>query len=374
MDSFELNKIAGAVLGTVLLMFGINILSEQLFHTGSPETPGYAVEVTEASHGEEAAEPAAEEPIATLLASADADAGVAVFKKCAACHTTEEGGANKVGPNLWNIVNRPLGGVDGFSYSSTMADMGSNGESWSYDALNAFLIKPKDYVNGTKMAFAGIKKASDRANLIAHLRSLSAAPADLPMAEPAGEADMEKDASAGTNEAEAKTEMAANADNMAGESTAESTTGGETAAAMTEQPAAEAAPAAGETAPADGDAGTVLAMIGDADIKAGKKVAKKCAACHAFDEGGKNKVGPPLWGVVNGEIAAMADFKYSDSMKAFAEANGSWSYALLDTYLADPKGTVPKTKMAFAGIRKEADRAALLAYLRTLAADPAPLP
>ena len=382
MDSFELNKIAGAVLGTLLLMFGISILSEQLFHVPEPSTPGYRIEVAAVSSGGEAGEAEVEESIASLLASADAEAGVTVFKKCSACHTAEDGGANKVGPNLWEIVNRPLASVDGFSYSDTMANMGSGGETWSYDALNAFLIRPKDYVSGTKMAFAGLKKPSDRANLIAYLRSLSAAPADLP----AVEETTQQDANAGTAAEEPKTEMAAASAESSEGSTAAPAAGGDKAQmdspAATEAASAEAAPAqteqpaatAAEPASADDAASGVLAMIGDADVEAGGKVARKCVACHSFDEGGKKKVGPPLWGIVNSPIAAAEDFKYSKTMTEFAEANGTWTFALLDAFLADPKGEVPKTKMAFAGVTKEEDRAALLAYLRTLAAEPAPLP
>ncbi|MHA1190497.1 MAG: c-type cytochrome, partial [Alphaproteobacteria bacterium] len=214
MDSFELNKVAGAVLGAVLLIFGISILSEQLFHAEAPETPGYVIEVTEAGHGDEQAGEAAEpeESIASLLASADADAGVSVFKKCAACHTANEGGSNKVGPNLWNIVNRPTASIDGFSYSGPMADLGGGGGTWSFDALNTFLTKPKDFLKGTKMAFAGIKKPGDRANLIAYLRSLSASLVELPavetMMEPAAEGEIEKDANADGHGAAADSDTA----------------------------------------------------------------------------------------------------------------------------------------------------------------------
>ena len=115
-------------------------------------------------------------------------------------------------------------------------------------------------------------------------------------------------------------------------------------------------------------------MIGSQDVAAGEKVAKKCKACHTFDEGGKNKAGPPLWNIVNRPVAAVEDFKYSQAMKDYADGGTAWTYAELDAFLAAPKKHVPKTKMAFSGLRKDADRAAMLAYLRSLSSDPAPLP
>jgi len=139
--------------------------------------------------------------------------------------------------------------------------------------------------------------------------------------------------------------------------------------------APEADPAMAAQATSDAAAASpVLAMIGDMAADDGKKVAKKCAACHSFDEGGKNKVGPPLWGILNRVAGAAETFKYSEAMKSFGENGGVWDYAALDDFLVNPKGKVPKTKMSFAGLKKEKDRAAILAYLRILAGEPAPLP
>ena len=129
-----------------------------------------------------AEEPAdAEEPaedMAAMMASAEEAAGQAVAKKCNACHTFDNGGANKIGPNLWNLVNRQIASVDGYSYSSVLEDMAD--QQWTYDDLNAFLKSPKTYAPGTKMSFAGLKKMDDRANLILYLRSFSDSPAPLP--------------------------------------------------------------------------------------------------------------------------------------------------------------------------------------------------
>jgi cytochrome c len=115
--------------------------------------------------------------IAALLASADQQAGAKVSKKCAACHSFDNGGPNKVGPNLWDIVGKAVAGGEGYKYSGALADMGGD---WSYESLDGFLAKPKDFAPGTKMSFAGLKSAEDRANLIAYLRSLSDNPKPLP--------------------------------------------------------------------------------------------------------------------------------------------------------------------------------------------------
>ncbi|MEZ5810512.1 MAG: cytochrome c family protein [Rhizobiaceae bacterium] len=183
MDSFELNKIIGAVLGTVFIAFSISIVSDAIFSVHAPENPGFLIEAAEAGEGGGGKEEAGPEPIGPLLASADVGKGQAVFKKCAACHTADNGGANKVGPNLWNIVNRPVASHEGFSYSSAMKEHAQGGSAvWDYESLSHFLLAPKKFVKGTAMGFAGLKKIDDRANIIAYLRTLSDSPAPLPEA------------------------------------------------------------------------------------------------------------------------------------------------------------------------------------------------
>jgi cytochrome c len=185
MDSFEFNKIAGAVLGTLLLAFGLGVVSEEFFHSEAPEKPGYAIEVAETG-GEEAqgAETVAV-PIATLLQTADPARGQAAAKPCLACHTFEKGGQNKVGPNLWDIVNRQIASHEGFAYSDELK--AKSGEQWAFEALNSFIHNPKAFAPGTKMTYAGMKKDETRADLIAYLRTLSDNPAPLPPA-PAAQA------------------------------------------------------------------------------------------------------------------------------------------------------------------------------------------
>lgn len=195
MNSFEFNKVIGGLLAAVFIIFSISIASDAIFASPTPEKPGYVIEAAEA----EAAAPGGEEPaavpVAELLANADANAGAAVFKKCTACHSGEKGGPNKVGPDLWDIVNRPIGTHEGFSYSAAMKEFSQGGSVvWDFDHLNHFLASPKGYIKGTAMGFAGVKKDDERANLLAYLHSLSDNPAPLPEAgaapaeAPAGEA------------------------------------------------------------------------------------------------------------------------------------------------------------------------------------------
>jgi cytochrome c len=182
MDSNEVNKLLGGFLGTCFLVFSVGLVSDGLFASPAPEKPGFAIEATEPTAGGGAAAPAAEaKPIADLLGKASADAGAAIFKKCQACHSGEKGGPNKVGPDLWDIVDRPVAEHEGFAYSAGMKDFSKGGqEHWTYDNLNHFITSPKKFVKGTAMGFAGLPKDEDRANVIAYLRTLSDNPKPLP--------------------------------------------------------------------------------------------------------------------------------------------------------------------------------------------------
>jgi cytochrome c len=186
MDSFELNKIVGAVLFTLLVVMSLSIFSEVIYAPAVPEKPGFVIEVAEETTGGAAGAAAAQEPpVAVLLASAKVEAGEAVAKKCVACHNFVEGAGTKVGPDLYNIIDRPIGSVEGFKYSGVMQTAHDEGKKWTYDHLYTFLKSPKADMPGTAMGFAGISKSEDRANLIAYLRTLAESPVPLPEPEAA---------------------------------------------------------------------------------------------------------------------------------------------------------------------------------------------
>jgi cytochrome c len=194
MDSFELNKILGAVLGTCLVLLSLNITAGALFAPQKPAKPGYDIVVPE-KPAEDGKPAAPEEPIAKLLASADLKRGEAAAKKCAACHTFQKGGPNLVGPNLWGVVNRPKASVANFNYSQSMR---TKGGAWGFEELNEFLLNPRKVVPGTSMNFPGISRGSERADLILYLNSLSDNPAPLPKAAAAPASPPQQAAQAGT--------------------------------------------------------------------------------------------------------------------------------------------------------------------------------
>jgi len=180
MDSFEINKIIAAILMVALLIIGIGKLSSVIFHVEKPSTPGYSVEVTEAVtvNSESTSETVEEKfDVATLMALGDASSGEKVFKKCAACHSIVKGGENKIGPALYNVVGRQVGGVSDYKYSKALSEYG---KEWSIEELNGFLLKPAKWIKGTKMAYAGLRKESDRASVIKYLNKNSDSPLQLP--------------------------------------------------------------------------------------------------------------------------------------------------------------------------------------------------
>jgi cytochrome c len=190
------NTIAGWILGAGIVALGATIVTGEMFSAERPEKMGYPIEGVTGVAAEGAAE--AEKPAAFYLASADPNKGSEVFKKCTACHNADKGGANGTGPNLWGVVDGPIGKrVPGFSYSPALSGKGGN---WTWDNLFAWLKSPRDFAPGTKMTFAGLSSPQDRANVIAFLNSKSDAPKPMPAAPPAG-ADK---ASPAANAAEAK--------------------------------------------------------------------------------------------------------------------------------------------------------------------------
>jgi len=179
MDSFEVNKILGAVLFTCLVLLALNITAGALFTPEPPKKPGYEIAVQEEPAGAPAAAAAAEEPIEQALANADPKRGQQSAKVCLTCHTFEKGGPNKIGPNLWGAVGRKKGSEAGFAYSDAIK---SKGGEWTVDDLNKFLTSPRTYAPGTKMSFAGLPRVNQRADVIAYLNTLSDSPQPLPTA------------------------------------------------------------------------------------------------------------------------------------------------------------------------------------------------
>lgn len=245
------NTIAGWTLFGGIVALGLSSLSAHYFDANKaerPETMGYAIEGVEAEGGSAAA---AVLPIANRLATGDAAKGEAIFAKCKACHTVDQGGANGIGPNLWATVGEAIAmGKGGFAFSDALK---AKGGKWEFAPLDEWLANPKKFADGTKMSFAGIANPQERADLILYLNSKGS---NLPL------------------------------------------------------PAPEAVPAAGAAPAADAAAAPV---VGDA--AAGEKVFAKCKACHTVDPGGANGIGPNLAGVAGASVAGKAGFAFSDALK-----------------------------------------------------------
>ena len=177
MNSFEINKIITSILLVVFLVIGVNKIGDIIFEVKKPQVAVYKVEglattVAASSSGESDTV-----DISALLALGSIEQGKKVFKKCAACHSINEGGGNKIGPKLWNVMFRPVGSVIDYKYSKALS---SYGKEWTWAEMNGFLIKPAKWIKGNKMGFAGLKKEEDRASVILYLNKNSDSPKPLP--------------------------------------------------------------------------------------------------------------------------------------------------------------------------------------------------
>ena len=176
MNGFEINKIIAAIIFTVLVVFGIDKVTDLIFYVEKPKEAAYVVEAPVAKTAVSTAGSGGLN-IKDFLALGDIEHGKAVFKKCSACHVVAKGGKNKIGPALYNVVGRKVGGVDDYKYSKALEGYEKN---WTFEELNGYLIKPAKWIKGTKMAFAGLRKEKDRASVIKYLNQNSDNPLPLP--------------------------------------------------------------------------------------------------------------------------------------------------------------------------------------------------
>ena len=175
MNSFEINKIITAILVTVLVVFGIGKISDIIFDKDKTDIVAYKVEAPEGEALQASAESSVD--IAALLAMGDIAHGEKVYKKCKACHSIKQGGGNKIGPALWNVIFRPVGSITDYKYSKALS---SYGKEWTWEEMNGFLIKPSKWIPNSKMGFAGLKSEKDRASVILYLNQNSDNPKELP--------------------------------------------------------------------------------------------------------------------------------------------------------------------------------------------------
>ena len=174
MNSFEINKIVAAIIVTVIVVYGIGKISDLIYDKDS-DVVAYKVEAPESSAIQASTETSAD--ISALLALGDIAHGEKQFKKCKACHSIKQGGGNKIGPKLWNVMFRPIGSIADYKYSKALL---SYGKEWNWEEMNGFLIKPAKWIKGNKMGFAGLKDEKDRASVILYLNQNSDSPKELP--------------------------------------------------------------------------------------------------------------------------------------------------------------------------------------------------
>lgn len=334
MDSLKVNMAIASVLVTGITFMVTRYIAQTVVRPNELAKPAFMV--AEKNKPAAVAEKApAIPPIEPLLASANVKKGQAFVESvCAACHNYTAGGGAKVGPDLYDVVDRPRHSVKGFDYSDAIKKLTGD---WTYHNLDIWLYDPQAVAPGTRMTYSGIKDTKVRADVIAFLRTLSPHPVPLPKVAPAA----------------AKPAAAAPAASQP----------------ATAAPAKEAAASAPATPALPASLATLL---GHANVKQGQQfVETVCAACHNYTAGGGAKIGPDLYDVVDRPRHSMKGFDYSSAIK---KLGGNWTYANLDAWLTDPNKVAPGTKMTFSGIPQAPLRADVIAFLRTLSPHPVPLP
>ncbi|WP_421953096.1 c-type cytochrome [Pelagibacterium sp.] len=318
MNSFELNKIFGAILGTLVFVMGVSFIADEIY--APIEGRGASYDLPEpAAEGEAGGEEApGVPPIAARMQTASADAGESLITRCQSCHDYSPANENRTGPGIYGVVGLPIASHEGFAYSDALATLGSNGEIWDYEHLDAFLESPRNYAPGTKMSFAGLSNPEDRANLIAFLRENSDDPFPLPEA-PAEEA------------------------------------------------AAPAEGEGGEEAPVEDELTAAMAAVTPED---GEALIVRCQSCHDYSPANANRVGPGIHNVVGAEIALHEGYSYSDALASLGAAGETWTPENLSAFLESPADFAPGTRMSFAGLANIEDRAALIVFLNSISDNP----
>jgi cytochrome c len=368
--SLELNKIAAAVLTAGVVAMGTGFVADLLVKPHPPEEPVYKVALKDdtggGSGGGGSADGGGEEEqapdLATLLANASASDGESASRVCAACHSFNKGGPHKVGPNLYNVVGTDIASAEGFNYSQALKDKEG---AWTYEKLAGYLENPNGWAPGNNMSYQGIKDPQKLADMIAYLRQQSDDPPALPEPEAQsaeGSSDGEQ-AAGGSGDAQS-------GDDMQSDDTASG--GSEQAAADGQDGAAESGSGETQTAKADateatggGDSGSgggsaLEQKVASADAAAGKSAIGVCSACHSFNKGGPNKVGPNLYNVVGAKVASVDGFNYSDALKG---VGGEWTIEKVDAYLENPNQFAPGNRMTYPGVKEEQKRHNIIAYM-----------
>ena len=328
MESVNVNRVSLAALGSVLFVMLLVAFSNLVISPQTPAVPGFALPTGAATAT--AAAPAAQPqtPLPVLLAKADPKKGEQVAKICETCHNFQKGQGAKIGPDLWDVVGRPVASFPGFAYSDSIKKIGGD---WTYEKLNKWIEDPRAMAADTKMTFPGEKDPEKRAEVLAYLHTLSDKP--VPFPKPTAAAAAAAPAAAASKPA-----------------------------AATPEPAAATAPK---------PEGTLPALLAHADAAKGKRDALICGACHNFQKGQGAKIGPDLWDVVGRPVASFPGFSYSDSIK---KIGGDWTYEKLNKWITDPRAMASDTKMIFPGEKDPKRRADILAFLQTLSDKPVPFP